>query len=348
MAGIKRESKFGRLLAAKYRVGEFQFYCCQSKLNRSAHHMPYHLHHTTKEVTSLCNTSTMFPPSPESPAVRFTRGGAASATPRVGMLVSNAANNQDADDVSVLTFHTCVTKDTSPSPFDGSHRSDDHKDYSVVDEGIKKSLSHISEESHNSGEGYKAKTHEGAQAQDDESLSLAESVLDSTNKLLSSIGSSSYYPGLSTKLSIKEKQAHAQETFSPPPKPNAKHPSPVKLESFTQKSLTSLLPEKSTEKKKCSYDRYSSGENDKRNAAAAHQKQSSYMYDEPSENTNKSNYQEEKFNEKYKSNSGKDRLSKLEAETKQLQRLLREKQLETKLAMSELDASIQRANALLK
>jgi hypothetical protein len=42
-----------------------------------------------------------------------------------------------------------------------------------------------------------------------------------------------------------------------------------------------------------------------------------------------------------------DKLQRIQAETKQLQLLLREKQLETKLAMSELDASIRKANELL-
>lgn len=298
----------------------------------------------------------MFPPSPESPAVRFTRGGS-SATPRVGMLVSNAANNEDDDDVSVLTFHTFVTKDTS-SLIDWGNRSDDNKDYFVQDEGIKKSLSHISEESHNSGDGSGSKAKDDECTRDDESLSLAESVLDSTNKLLSSIGSSSYYSGLNTKLNIKEKH-RTQETFSPAPKPNAKHPSPVKLESSKsllrnsdyvngsslRKSTASISPEKSLEKKG-SNDRFSNGGNDKR-PAAIHQNKMSYLYDEPDENKNKSNYKERNCM-KHPSKSSEDKLSKLEAETKQLQRLLREKQMETKLAMSELDASIKRANALLK
>lgn len=262
--------------------------------------------------------------------------------------------NEDDDDVSVLTFHTLGTKDTGASPGEWSARSDDKKSY-VREEGIKKTLSHISEESQNSGELKNAKSED---SHDDESMSLAESVLDSTNKLLSSIGSSSYYSGLNARSSQKEKRLN-QETFSPPPKPNTSHPSPMK--SYTprkvfgvkeekvispcNKSMASVPPEKSIfgQLKVNNEDNYTSCiKSDAR-------KQQSYFDDEPNENSNKLNYNEtSNQKEKESFNSKKGKLRKMEAETKQLQLLLKEKQLETKLAMSELDASIERANALLK
>jgi hypothetical protein len=300
----------------------------------------------------------MFPPSPESPA-RFTQNKEAFGTPRVGMLVSNHATDEDDDDVSVLTFHTLGTKDTGSSVLDSSNRFDDAKNNlcSGRDEGIKPSLSHISEESQLSVEGYKSTKRNDDTINDDESMSLAESVLDSTNKLLNSIGSASYYSGLNSKLSNKEKDV--QETFSPPPKPNVKHPSPVKLGSMPQKSLactmsissnsndkcrSPLLPEKSVlvEKKATKYSA---------NDRTKHEPQSSYRefryFDEESnENSNQTNLSSKDDNKKA-STTKNGKLRRMQAETKQLQLLLREKQLETKLAMSELDASIKRANALL-
>lgn len=118
----------------------------------------------------------MLAPSPESPAVRLTPRGNLIHQPRVGMFVSNPATNEDDDDVSVLTFHTLGTKDAVGSPLDNSNRCDDkNRPFGTKEEGIKKSLSHISEESERSRDGYKVKKQD---ENDDESLSLAETVLD--------------------------------------------------------------------------------------------------------------------------------------------------------------------------
>ena len=302
----------------------------------------------------------MFPPSPESPAAPYTaQKNATMGTPRVGMLVSNSDTNED-DDVSVLTFHTLGTKETGSFSLDSSHR------YSEERKEIQKSLSHISEESQNSGELYTDTNEKNDRDddEDDESLSLAETVLDSTNKLLCDIGSSSYYSGLSSKLKERDSD-YAQEMFSPPPKP---HSSPVKLPfngvlqerkktfsaSFESRSNTkstseSLFPEnyamKDKELSKCSKNNRERNSFMEPEPRLVDHYESSYL-DEPNENSNKSNFQKESKHMK-ESGTKSDKLRKMQEETKQLHLLLREKQLESKLAMSELDASIQRASDLL-
>lgn len=304
-------------------------------------------------ITNLTNASnSMFPPSPESPAVGFSRSNTASGTPRVGMLVNNAINEDD-DDVSVLTFHTLGTKDTGASPIDWGARLDDKKGFDVRDEGIKKSLSHISEESQQSEE---FKNTKSVKCNDDESISLAESVLDSTNKLLSSIGSSSYFSGLNSKMTLQENE-NAQKAYSPPPKPNAKHPSPVKLGSLANRGEGYSKEQKGSSPRKQTRsfalrDKAIFGERKDSNIFPCDSKTEQYQKqshsDEPNENFNRLNLTERSMSDKKNSYSNKSKLRKMQAETKQLQLLLREKQLETKLAMSELDASIERANALLK
>ena len=286
-------------------------------------------------------------------------------TPRVGMLVSNHDTNED-DDVSVLTFHTLGTKETGSFSLDSGHRYSDERSKVVCGDGeeIKKSLSHISEESQNSGEEVVyTENNNKYDVDDDESLSLAETVLDSTNKLLSDIGSSSYYSGLSSKLKDQDSD-YAQETFSPRPKPNAKLHSPVKLpfnglqettkttsayfksRSGSSSKSESLFPEKHVLKDK-QLTKYSTRQCNFMEPEPTHldQYKSSYV-DEPNENSNKSNFRMDTKSKK-KSSLKTDKLRKMQEETKQLQLLLREKQLETKLAMSELDASIQRASDLL-
>jgi hypothetical protein len=339
----------------------------------------------------------VIPPSPESPAVRFHRGNPAfMSTPRVGMLVSsNDVSDEEDDDVSVLTFQTLQTKDTTltSSPSFVSHESNrsgdmaESKVFRAGEEGIKNSLSHISEESQNSSEYNKTPKNDDYNVkEDDESLSLAESVLDSANRVLSSIGRSSYYSGFSTKL--KPTPSKIQNTFSPPPQPNGKHPSPVKhgdVHVLNEKSSpeASILGVRQGKVSSISnmYSNTTRGapltsENSNLSSFktrptqynSASYKTTSTDEDELHKNLNQSNFygsscykkaaNDSTFPEKTtrdthckkaaasSTNKG-DKLQRIQAETKQLQLLLREKQLETKLAMSELDASIRKANELL-
>lgn len=191
----------------------------------------------------------------------------------------------------------------------------------------------------------------------------------STNKLLSSIGSSTYYSSLNTKLNVDE-QVHAQDTHhSTPPKPNAKHVSPVELGFAPEKHV---LKEKE-DKVSYSTNFWSSRMNFKGHRSMLHEKpksgqqsvtksstnnrprhqseytrsyQENFLDEEGNENFNKFNFRNDYGNSSR--SESKNKMFKIEAETRQLQLLLREKQLETKLAMSELDASIQRANNLLE
>ena len=198
---------------------------------------------------------------------------------------------------------------------------------------------------------------------------MYSSFRTSTNKLLSSIGSSSYYSGLNTKLKVEE-QIHAQDKLCTPEKPNAKHPSPIKLGFAPEKHVfnekddkvsnstnfwssrmnfkghRSLLPEKSLSGREIVTE--SSTNNRLSHQSEYTRSCQENCYDEEGdENFNKFNFRKVNY-EKSSRNGSKDKMLKIEAETRQLQLLLREKQLETKLAMSELDASIQRASNMLE
>eukprot|EP00804_Cyclotella_cryptica_P010894 CCRYP_018979-RA/>CCRYP_018979-RA protein AED:0.11 eAED:0.11 QI:0/-1/0/1/-1/1/1/0/338 len=336
----------------------------------------------------------VFPPSPESPAIRFPRTGnnSISSTPRVGMFVSH----DDDDDVSVLTFHTLGTKDTiTSSSMDNYHNNDakngitnsssgsgsggnnnrsmnddgarsksiydtqSREDDDEEEDGIKKALSHISEESRNSsssshGNQNYPKNKEGIEeeeegfdedddAYDDESLSLAESVLDNANKVLSSIGSSSYYSGLSTRLKSTKVQ---DDGYNAPSRPR---PSPMKLSGFnvlSEKPPSVNIPRRAANESPRNT-RY--GNDNVGCTSPRHHQQSSYN-DTVNENSNQSNLtvRHNHFYPKASGCLGKGgKLRKIQEETRHLQQLLREKQLETKLARSELDAAIRKASELL-
>ena len=174
-----------------------------------------------------------FPPMPESPGRRLP--SRSSGTPRVGM---HLYQNDEEDDVSVLTFHTMGAKDTlnnlnnhvgGGSSFVKSARESLERlilesKNSGDDDG--KSLSRISEEGgsqnsschskrgcdmSSSSKSSQAKKENKARVDDheddvdvdddnvgsidygdDDTISLAESILESANKVLSSIGSSPY------------------------------------------------------------------------------------------------------------------------------------------------------------
>lgn len=158
-------------------------------------------------------------------------------------------NDEDDDDVSVLTFHTIGTREAIPSNYAGGSSSfvksarenleklilesknsgdgDDGKSLSRISEaeegGSQMSSCHSkkgcdrsasSKQSSMKGE-EKEKIDDEDDYADDDTISLAESILDSANKVLSNIYGRS------------KKQSSPTHT-SPLPQPNQKHPSPMK------------------------------------------------------------------------------------------------------------------------
>ncbi|KAL7488356.1 hypothetical protein ACHAW6_013945 [Cyclotella cf. meneghiniana] len=292
---------------------------------------------------TIHSSAMVFPPSPESPAIRFhrTSSNATSSTPRVGMFVSH----DDDDDVSVLTFHTLGTKDTVASSSTGHNDNDNHMHKSSADDNqtrndeakqcIQKSLSHISEESQNSSSSshdmYKSSRHDrrffrrerDADDNDDESLSLAESVLDTANKVLSAIGSSSYYSGWTARSdSLSATKRGPSESSSPRDDDDA---GGARREPSSYRDVRNE-----------NYDEFDRG--GRRRDERCHHNRSPLQEKAAASVGNASRGKD----------TGTDKLRKIQEETRQLQQLLREKQLETKWAMSELDASIRKASELLK
>lgn len=182
-------------------------------------------------ISSALKTMAPSPPTPEAPKRnnrlsdhptpeqrhRRNPSNNTTGTPRVGM---HLIPTDDDDDVSVLTFSTMTTKDTvgtyttSKSFVETARQSleklmidDIAKQKNEGDSPMgKETLSHISEEagsqrSHASSKKM-SQYHESSNEEDnnddvhdDDTLSLAESILDSANQVLRNIGSSPYLAG---------------------------------------------------------------------------------------------------------------------------------------------------------
>jgi len=325
-----------------------------------------------------------FPPVPESPNRQLP--GRSSGTPRVGMHLYQ--DDDEDDDVSVLTFHTLGTRDThttggSNSSFvktarESLERMISENKKSGEDDG--RSLTRISEESGSRSSSYNSNSRSSSRSScscnsksgssksssvksdqiekidegnydngDDDTHSLAESILDSANKVLANIGSSPYYTGRNKKLS-----SPAYE--SPMPRPDSKQPPPAKRSTKKNETVDNRSSEKmySTKKEFNSSNKMSSDHDNQLEVSSNFL--SSYFTDENAEpSANHANHSKHNtitaYRDVYKSNKAMKRnqnLQQLESETMHLQRLLKEKQLKTKKASQNLGTSIKKAHELLR
>jgi len=292
------------------------------------------------------------------------------------------SNEEDDDDVSVLTSSTNLTKDSAVSNSSFVKLARENLERLILEsknsgEDDGKSLTRISEEggSQNSSCNSKSRSSKSSSVEsdetktidekeedyndddDDDTISLAESILVSANKVLSNIGSSPYYAGRSKKLDTYE---------SPLPQPNPKQSSPMKQPNKTNNTDDTGNCSKNiyTTKKEFTPSKKISNDQHGNQLEVSSNFLSSYFSDEnvkPS--TNRSNHNNDssiaksssssitKYGSSYKSSktvSNDQSLQKLESETKHLQLLLKEQQLETKKASQSLGLSINKANALLE
>lgn len=329
------------------------------------------------------------PPVPESPSCK--PPGCSLGTPRVGM---HLYQNDSDDDVSVLTFNTLTARDNN-SIYVRTVRENlekmilQNENTSNDDDDDAHILTRISEEvasvaSHNSSCNSKNEVKEEADGDSDEdTITIAESVIDSANKVLSNIGS---WRG-------KEDSSSTHE--SPDPQPRQKHPSP------TKRPTVVLIDVEDDRKGHASGNKYNIEKDDSSSTGSVNEKYdqvevssnflNSYFRDEnakPSDNnTNKSKYtiktnredvrplgivsvpsprqrplitkgwnaeNEQRLRSTVETNiirvfnpENEQRLLKLEADTKHLSVVLKERQLETRKANQALLSSIAAAKKLL-
>lgn len=311
------------------------------------------------------------------------------------------SNEEDDDDVSVLTSSTNLTKDSNVSNSSFVKLARENLERLILesknsgdDDG--KSLTRISEEggSQNSSCNSKSRSSKSSSVEsdetnkmdekeedynddaddDDDTISLAESILVSANKVLSNIGSSPYYAGRSKKLSSPRASPTYETYESPLPQLNPKQSSPMKQPTKTNdtdntgncsKNIYSTKKEFPSSKK-ISNDQhgnqlevssnflssYFSDENIKPSTNRSNHNDNSSLTKYGSSSVTKygSSYESSKSvsNNRSQSVSNDQSLQKLESETKHLQLLLKEQQLETKKASQSLGLSINKANALLE
>ena len=200
---------------------------------------------------------------------------------------------------------------------------------------------------------------------DDDTISLAESILTSASKVLSNFESSPYYAGRNKRGEVSSSTA-TKLRESPLPKPNPKHPSPMK-----QPIKSTNDTEKDEDKKYMKFvhesnnHTYSSTKkkvinNDDTNSTRLEVSSTflrSYFHDDD-ENTKpyvnsyrKGNTTTNKNVTKggsSKGTNGDEHIQQLESETKKLHALLKERQSETKKSTQTLGTSIKKANELLE
>ena len=350
----------------------------------------------------------MFPPVPESPNRQLP--SKSSGTPRVGM---HLYQNDDDDDVSVLTFHTLGAKDVAnhhQHNVGGNNINNNSSYIKSARESLERlvleskeasgddSLARISEEdgSHQSqmsschSKSKSSSTTKGEEKEktvqeeteedggnydenddDDDTISLAESILTSASKVLSNIGSSPYYAGRNKRGEVSSSTA-TKLRESPLPKPNPKHPSPMK-----QPIKSTNDTEKDEDKKYMKYVHESNNQtyskvnqmpshinNDDTNSTRLEVSSTflrSYFHDDDDdddENTkpyvNRYSRDGTTINKNVtkggssKGTNGDEHIQQLESETKKLHALLKECQSETKKSTQTLGTSIKKANELLE
>ncbi len=343
------------------------------------------------------------PPVPESPRELPRKY---QETPRVGMHLFQ--NETEDDDVSVLTFNTLNTREKTPSYVRTARESLERMILESKNSGDNDCniLSRISEEevasqntscnsitgcdrSTSSKSSLKSEEREETDgiSSDDGTISVSESILDSANKVLSSIGSSPFYTG-------RKKMESSETHESPAPRPHPKHPSPMKR--------PSKMSDAKDDEKECSKNIHGMEKEDLSSKESMSDKYysqlevssnflNSYFRDEnikPSDkNTNKSKFtmatnstevgnvdnennvldsyfcnehrkpaddDNDKSKNTFATNTTKfgnaeneQHMQKLESETRRLQLLLKERQLESRRANQVLLLSIKEANELL-
>ena len=260
-------------------------------------------------------------------------------------------NETEDDDVSVLTFGTLSARE-NPSSYVRSARELLEKimlerDDSGNDED-RNILTRISEEGASTGESAscysktgcdrshtsklspKSDENEGTVDDDDDTITVAESILDSANKVLSSIGSSPY-------CNVRRK-AESSETHesSPAPRPRPKHPSPYRMAREGPAS-NEPMSEKENNQLEVSSNFLNSYFRDENMKHADNFPDRSKYAISTSNITRDGNVE----------NADERDLEKLEYETKRLQLLLKERQIETRRANQALLSSIRKANKLL-
>ena len=275
-------------------------------------------------------------------------------------------NDDEDDDVSVLTFHTMGTKEFAAVGSVGSNNNSsfvksareamerlvsESKNSGGAGEDDGKSLSRISEEGgsqvssscHSSKRGCDRSKPSSMKSDekdtalnednyygDDDTISLTESILDSASKVLSNIEASPFYVGKS-----KNHLSSMAHYDTPPPQPNPKHPSPMKRPN--KKSMDVASSEKIN------------GHDYQLEISSTFL--SSYFCDEnakPSSTNHQSDHSKENSSSGCGKHSNDEQMQKLESETKELHVLLKERQLKTKRASQSLGSSIKKANELLE
>lgn len=313
-------------------------------------------------ITPLINMA--LPPVPESPSRQLPRKF--QGTPRVGMRISTATED-DADDVSVLTFNTLNARDNTSSYVRAARESLEKlilESKNSGDDDCNIILSRISEEGASQNTPSNSKTgcdrsnstksslkceekEETEDTMDDDTITVAESILDSANKVLSNFGSSPYYSG-------RRKNESPETHESPAPQPHPKHPSPMKRP-------TKMSDAEEDEKGHGSRNMFKTEKEDSASKESISEKDkqlevsssflNSYFCDENikpcDNNTNKRIYAITANTTKVGNAENEDHLQKLESETRRLQSLLKERQLETSRANQALLSSIKKAHELL-
>jgi hypothetical protein len=309
------------------------------------------------------------PPVPESPNRK--QPGNSGGTPRVGM---HLYQNDSDDDVSVLTFNTLIARDNS-SNYVRTARENLEKmvleSQNVRSDDDCNILTRISEEAASQSSSMRGKSEDNEEedfSDDDDTITLSESVLASADQVLSSIGS---WRGKDDSSSIHDE--------SPVLQPRQKYHSP------TRRPVALSDAEYNAEKDDSSSK--ASGEKDKQLEVSSNFLNSYYDENATptNKNTNMSRYTiktnndvpsplQRSMNSKSKnehrlqrlenmrqykytvettntpkavSHENEQRLLKLEADTRHLHVLLKERQLETSKANQALMSSIASAKKLL-
>lgn len=311
------------------------------------------------------------PPVPESPNRK--QPGSSQGTPRVGM---HLYQNDSDDDVSVLTFNTLIARDSNSSNYVRTARENLEK--MVLESQNTRSdddcniLTRISEEAVSQSSSIRGKSEDNEVEEDfsddDDTITIAESVLASADQVLSSIGS---WRGKDDSSSTYDE--------SPVLQPRRKYHSPTRRPAALSDAEFNAEKDDSSSK--------ASGENDKQLKMSSNYLNS--YYDEnatpTNKNTNMSRYTIQTNNDvpsplqrsmntksknehrlqrlenmrQYKytiettetpkvvSRENEQRLLKLEEDTRHLHVLLKERQIETRKANQALMSSIASAKKLL-
>ncbi|KAL3822885.1 hypothetical protein ACHAXA_010668 [Cyclostephanos tholiformis] len=276
------------------------------------------------------------PPIPESPSRKLPKPS--QVTPRVGMHLYQ--NETEDDDVSVLTFGTLNAKENSSSYvrssrellermiLENNNTGDDDRNIltRISEEGASENASCYSttgcDRSPSSKLSKKKEENEGTDADD---TTVAESILESADKVLLSIVSSSY-------CNRRRKTESSESHESPAPQPHPKHPSPYRM------AKEDSSPKESISEKENQLEVSSNFLN-------------SYFRDEKMKHSgdysDKGKYTISTNTAKVGKDENERDLAKLEYETKRLQYLLKERQIESRRANQALQDSIRKAHEFL-